>query len=94
MIGKISGGYAPDSLNKSKARKGYSAGDSYESSDSADFSSFSVELARINGELKNVPDVRQDIVDKLKKQVEAGEYHPPLDALARNLYIAGILDVE
>jgi len=94
MIGKISGQYSLDALNAKKSRKGvYSEGTSV-GSDEASFSSFSVELARINAELKNVPDVREDVVDKFKAQVEAGTYVPSLDKVAHSLITVGMLDLD
>jgi negative regulator of flagellin synthesis FlgM len=92
LIEKITGLYGPDAVAKARARKGYKTDGTESGSDEASFSSFAVELARVTGELKNVPEVRQDLVDDLKKQVEAGEYRPPLDKVARNLFIAGLLD--
>ncbi|NLL36506.1 MAG: flagellar biosynthesis anti-sigma factor FlgM [Fretibacterium sp.] len=93
MIGKVTGSYGLDASGKSRAKKGYGAG-SPSDGDSADFSSFAVELARVNAELKALPDVRQELVADLKEQVEAGEYYPPLEAVARHLYLAGILNLD
>ena len=53
-----------------------------------------MELARIDAELKNVPDVREDVVAAYKEQVEAGTYVPPLDQVARSLLVAGLLNVR
>jgi hypothetical protein len=61
-------------------------------SDEASFSLFAVELARISGEMRNVPEIRQDLVDDFIKKVEAGEYHPPLQGIAHHLFMAGILN--
>ncbi|MDR1977201.1 MAG: flagellar biosynthesis anti-sigma factor FlgM [Synergistaceae bacterium] len=94
MIEKITGQYGIDAIARAKAKKGYEAGSSKNGTDEASFSSFAVELARISGELKSVPEVRQDVVDDLKKKVEAGEYRPPLDKIAHNLFLAGILNGE
>ena len=94
MIGKISGQYSLDALKAKKSKKGvYSEGASG-GSDEANFSSFSVELARINAELKNVPDVREDVVDNFKAQVDAGTYVPSLDKAAHSLIVAGMVDLD
>ena len=53
-----------------------------------------MELARIGTELKNVPDVRQDVVDRLQAQVAAGEYVPQLEQVARSLVLSGFLDLQ
>lgn len=94
MIEKITGQYGIDAVARAKAKKGYQVGSSKSEADEASFSLFAVELARVAGELKNVPEVRQDIVDDFKKKVEAGEYRPPLEKIAHNLFLAGILDGE
>ncbi|MCR4817940.1 MAG: flagellar biosynthesis anti-sigma factor FlgM [Fretibacterium sp.] len=94
MIGRITGQYSMDALKGKKSRRGvYSDGASFDS-DEASFSSFGVELARINAELKNVPDVREDVVANYKSQIEAGTYVPSLDKVAHSLIIAGMLNVD
>ena len=93
MIDKISGKFSVDSLMQTKAKKFY-AGCLKNETDEASFSTFAVELARVAGELKSVPEVRQDVVDDFKKKVESGEYHPPLEKIAHNLFLAGILKIE
>ena len=93
MIEKIAGQYGIDATAKAKAKK-WQAGVGGGGTDEASFSSFSVELARVSGELKNIPEVRQDLVDGFKKQVESGQYNPPLEKVAYNLFLAGILNSE
>lgn len=94
LIGKVSGQYGPDAPNRSRSKKGYPSDGFSVGADQADFSSFAVELARIGSELRNVPDVRQEEVDRLRSQVQAGEYVPPLDKVARRLVLAGILESQ
>ena len=96
-LNKISGQYSVSSLNKKKASGGVYNGFGFgaassESSDEASFSSFAVELAKINAEFKNVPDVREDVVAKFKEQIDNGTYNPPLDKVAHALIVAGMLD--
>ena len=93
MIEKIMGQYGIDGTTPAKAKKWY-PGCIKNETDEANFSAFAVELARVSGELKSVPEVRQDLVDDFKKKVEAGEYHPPIDKIAHSLFLAGILNVE
>jgi negative regulator of flagellin synthesis FlgM len=93
VIEKIGGLYDVDAAAKAKARKGYAVSGIQNVRDEAEFSSFAVELARVSAELKNIPEVRQDRVDDFKKQVEAGTYNPPLEKIAHNLFLAGILDI-
>ena len=92
MIGKIAGQYGIEAPAKAKAQKWY-PGCVKNNADEASFSSFAVELARVAGELKSIPEVRQDMVDEFKKQVESGTYHPPIERIAHNLLLAGILNV-
>ncbi len=94
MIGKISGQYNLDALNRKKSRQSinYNNGSSTEA-DNAKFSSFGTLLSRATAEMKNIPDVREDVVAKFKTQIEQGTYNPPLDKLANSLLVAGMLDV-
>ena len=94
MIGKISGQYNLDALNRKKSRQSinYNNGSSTEA-DNAKFSSFGTLLSRATAEMKNIPDVREDVVAKFKTQIEQGTYNPPLDKLANTLLVAGMLDV-
>ncbi len=94
MIGRISGQYNVDALNSKKSKRNisYSGGFASEA-DNADFSSFGTLLAKVNAEMKNIPDVREDVVENFKTQIENGTYNPPLDKLAGRLIIAGMLDV-
>ena len=42
--------------------------------------------------MKNIPDVREDVVADFKTRIESGTYNPPLDKLANVLYMAGMLE--
>lgn len=94
MIGKISGQYGVDAVRGNRARKGVSSDALSAASDEAAFSSFAVELARIDAEMKNVPDVRAELVEQFRQEVEAGTYVPQLDQVAHSLIVAGLLDVQ
>jgi negative regulator of flagellin synthesis FlgM len=93
VIEKIGGLYDVDAVAKTKARKGYGTSGVQNARDEAEFSSFAVELARVSAELKNIPEIRQDRVDDFKERIEAGTYKPPLEKVAHNLFLAGILDI-
>lgn len=43
------------------------------------------EMAMAKKEMNNTPEVRQDRVDALKKQIESGNYHPDFDQVAEKL---------
>ena len=93
MIGRISGQYSTEALNRRKSRHNVSYGSGYQQeSDNADISSFGSLLSRVNAEFRNIPEIREDRVAALKAQVESGSYNPPLDKVANALYIAGIID--
>ena len=96
MTGRISniGSYNLDALNrkKSRANVNYNAG-SYSESDNANISTFGALLAKVNAEMKNIPEIRDDLVADFKTKIDAGTYNPPLDKLADRLYIAGMLDL-
>jgi anti-sigma28 factor (negative regulator of flagellin synthesis) len=94
LIEKITGQYGIDAAAMARAKKSYGVESTRNAADEASFSVFAVELARVSGELKSVPEVRQDLVDDFKNKVEAGEYHPPLEKIAHNLFLAGILNSE
>ena len=49
-------------------------------------------LAKASAEMKNIPEIREDVVASLKAQIDSGSYNPPLDKVANALYVAGILD--
>ncbi|MBQ9418762.1 MAG: flagellar biosynthesis anti-sigma factor FlgM [Synergistaceae bacterium] len=94
MIGRISGQYNLDALNGKKSRRSVSYnGSSTTESDNANFSTFGTLLAKANAEMKNIPEVREDVVASFKTQVESGKYNPPLDKLAGALIMAGMLEV-
>lgn len=100
-LNKISGQYSINALSRKKSSGGVYNGYGFNAafqggdldlSDEASFSSFAVGLARISADLKSVPDVRDDIVNNFKEQVNSGTYNPPLDKVAHALLIAGMLD--
>jgi len=92
LIEKIAGQYSVNALASAKAKK-WQPGVS-NPSDEASFSLFAVELARISGELRGIPEVREDLVDDFKKKVANGEYHPPIEKIAHQLFLAGIMNNE
>lgn len=93
MVGRVSGQYNLEALNSRKARRSVSYSNGYmQESDNADISSFGSLLAKVNAEMKNIPEVREDVVANFKGQIESGKYNPPLDKLANALYVAGMLD--
>ena len=94
MVGRISGQYNLEALQNKKSRRSVSYNSSYaQDSDNADISSFGSLLARVNAEMKNIPEIREEKVTALKSQIDSGSYNPPLDKLANVLYVAGMLDL-
>ncbi len=94
MIEKISGVYGPKAIDKVNGKKGYSSPKEEARTDGVEFSSFAVELAKVSGELKKIPDVREDLVDDLKRQISAGTYSPDMQKVARSLIAAGLMKPE
>ena len=90
----ISGQYSAEALNRKKSRPNvsYNSG-SFNETDNANISSFGSLLAKATAEMKNIPDVRADVVADFKSRIESGTYNPPLDKLANVLYMAGMLEV-
>lgn len=50
--------------------------------DKVDFSSRAAEVGKLVDQVKQFPDVRQDLVSELRVQVSAGEYHPTNEEIA------------
>ncbi len=93
MIGRISGQYSTEALNGKKSRRNVSCNSgSFTETDNANISSFGSLLAKANAEMKNIPEVREDVVADFKSRIESGTYNPPLDKLANVLYMAGMLE--
>ena len=93
MIGRISGQYSTEALNGKKSRRSVSYNSSsFTETDNANISSFGSLLAKATAEMKNIPDVREDVVASFKSRIESGTYNPPLDKLANVLYMAGMLE--
>lgn len=93
MIGRVSGQYNAEALNSRKSRRSISYDGGFaQESDNAKFSTFGTLLSRAAAEMRNIPDVREDVVASFKAQIQSGTYKPPLDKLANVLYMAGMLD--
>ncbi len=83
MIGRISGQYSAEALNKKKSNRSvsYNSG-TFTDTDNADISSFGTLLAKVNAEFKNIPEVREEVVADFRSRIETGTYNPPLDKVA------------
>jgi flagellar biosynthesis anti-sigma factor FlgM len=79
---------------KSRRGAGYGSDDLAAGSDGLAVSSFAREMANISFELSRVPEVREDKIRDLKRQIEEGAYNPDLNALAGRLIWAGINKIE
>lgn len=91
MIEKINevGGVGALSGVKHRRGAGYGA-DCDATGDDLAVSQFAREMAGISMELGRVPEVREDKVAGLKRQIEEGTYNPDLRKLAGRLVWAGI----
>jgi negative regulator of flagellin synthesis FlgM len=80
--------YLQKSAGKYKSVSGEAQGDGLE------VSAFAKELAKVSSELKKVPEIRNERVDALRKQIQSGTYTPNLTLVAQRLLAAGILQKE
>ena len=94
MIDKIPGVYGPGVMDKLNAKKGYKPSREEGKGDGVEFSSFAVALAKVSGELKKIPDVREQLVEDFKRQIAEGTYSPDMNQVARSLIGAGLLNRE
>ena len=61
MIDKISGVYGARTIGKVEAKKGGRLPNGEGRADGVELSSFAVTLAKVSGELKKLPDVREQL---------------------------------
>jgi negative regulator of flagellin synthesis FlgM len=95
MIEKISDISGVGAVSGVKSRKGMGFGQEGDAaSDGLAVSAFAREMANISLEISKIPDVREDKVKDLKRQVDEGTYSPDLKELAGRLIWAGINKVE
>ena len=95
MIEKINEIGGVGAVNGVKSRRGAGYGPDGESvSDGLAVSPFAREMANISQEMSRIPEVREDRVQDLKRQIEEGSYNPDLRELAGRLIWAGINKIE
>ncbi|MBL3539469.1 flagellar biosynthesis anti-sigma factor FlgM [Aminivibrio sp.] len=94
MIEKIPGVYGPKAVNETNIKKNRQSVSGEGGRDGVEFSSFAVELSKVSAELKKIPDVREDLVEGFRKQIQEGTYAPDLEKIARSLIVAGLLNEE
>ncbi|MDR1515013.1 MAG: flagellar biosynthesis anti-sigma factor FlgM [Synergistaceae bacterium] len=94
MIEKINDISGVSPASGIKLKKGARQDETAFSQDGLAVSSFAREMANISNELAKIPDVREDRVGDLKRQIEEGSYSIDLDALAKRLVWAGINRIE
>lgn len=94
MIEKISGVYGPKAIDKLNTKKGHPSPRGETATDGVEFSSFSVEMAKASAELKKIPEVREDLVNDLKRRIAGGTYSPDMKKVAHSLIAAGLMKLE
>jgi negative regulator of flagellin synthesis FlgM len=94
VIEKINALTGVGSVNDIKKHRDGGFGTEGTSADELAVSAFAREMAKISVELNKIPDVREDRVKDLKRQVEDGTYDPNLRTLASRLIWAGINKIE
>ena len=94
MIEKINEVTGASQVGRIKSKRGWSQEELASSQDGLAVSPFAREMANISNELAKIPDVREDRVRDLKRQIEEGSYSVDVDALAKRLVWAGINRIE
>lgn len=87
--GEVFKAYQKNNLDKTKNNKANQPeGDSVELSSAAKFKK------EIESTLKNLPEVREDLVNNLKKDIQAGTYKPDAYKIADEMIKERLLDKE
>ena len=95
MIEKINEVGGMGAVSSVKSRRGVGYGPDGESAaDGLAVSPFAREMANISQEMSRIPEVREDRIKDLKRQIEEGSYNPDLRELAGRLVWAGINRIE
>ncbi len=89
MIDKIRGIFGTQPVDKVRQQK-TEVKERKDKADGVEVSPFAKELAAASAEMKKIPDVRQEKVEQIKKEIEGGTYSPDLREVARRLFLAGI----
>jgi flagellar biosynthesis anti-sigma factor FlgM len=87
-VGGVSG------VQRRKSAGYYGQDETSANGDGLAVSSFAREMANISFELSQIPEVREDKVKDLKRQIDEGSYNPDLRGLAGRLIWAGINKIE
>ena len=87
-VNEVSGVMMPSSVKNKKGP--FFEQDMNSAHDALAVSDFAREMASISAEMKKVPEVRNDRVEDLRKQIEEGTYQPDLKLVAERLVWAGI----
>jgi len=95
MIEKINELSSVGAVSAVKSRKGAGYGqEGDQAGDGLAVSAFAREMANISFEMSKVPEVREDKINDLKRQIDEGTYNPDLRELAGRLIWAGINKIE
>ena len=95
MIEKIGELGGVGAVNGVKSRRGAGYGPEGENvADGLAVSPFAREMANISFEMSRIPEVREDKIKDLKRQIDEGTYNPDLRELAGRLVWAGINKIE
>ncbi|ABO50948.1 putative anti-sigma-28 factor, FlgM [Desulforamulus reducens MI-1] len=87
--GEVFKAYQQNKVDKNKSNKASQpAADSVQLSHEAKFKK------EIENTLKELPEVREDIVNKLKKEIQAGTYKPDAHKIADGILQERLLDKE
>lgn len=85
MIEKINDIFSCNTVKRISGRRFADEMEPAGSQDAVSFSSFARELAEMGQEIKKVPEVREQLVEEIKNQVQSGHYN------IQNLNVASLL---
>ena len=78
---KVQGIYGNQSLKRAEMKNGTSYG-----KDRVEFSDFAKELQLASKAVREAPEVRMDKVDRLKAQIESGQYNVSASQIAEKIF--------
>ena len=94
MIDKINDIFSSNTVKRTSGRRFVDEMEQTSKQDAVSFSSFGRELADIAQEINKVPEVREQLVEKIQGQLESGHYNIQNFNVASLLVQAGITKSE
>ncbi len=80
-------------VERAPGRQAEGAGEAAES-DRVGVSEKALFIGRVREALKNIPDVREDLVAELRRRIEADEYHVPGEEIAERAILEALAEIR